>query len=201
VLIGALVALVAPLRARRWDLRVALAVVAAVLMVGVALMTEGGFAGNLRYVALPAALVCVLAGVGWAEVVRWALARFGRVPAVVLAAVLAAGAAPFVVDDVGELRIGWRALRAEADFYATLPAAIAKAGGRDAVVRCRPVFTGPFQVQVLAWHLKLHGGQIEIEAEPPGIVIAGRFSEMSRDTRFRLQTETRKWVVRRACAA
>ena len=30
----------------------------------VALMTQAGFAGNLRYVALPAALVCVLAGVG-----------------------------------------------------------------------------------------------------------------------------------------
>ena len=28
-------------------------------------MTQAGFAGNLRYVALPAALVCVLAGAGW----------------------------------------------------------------------------------------------------------------------------------------
>ena len=40
---------------------------ATVLMIVVALMTEGGFAGNLRYVALPAAIVCILAGVGWSD--------------------------------------------------------------------------------------------------------------------------------------
>ena len=39
-------------------------------MVVVALMTQAGFAGNLRYVALPAALVCVLAGAGWVGVIR-----------------------------------------------------------------------------------------------------------------------------------
>ena len=48
-----------------WDLRCWLALAATVLMIVVALMTQAGFAGNLRYVALPAALVCVLAGVGW----------------------------------------------------------------------------------------------------------------------------------------
>ena len=47
----------------------ALAAMAAILMVAVALMTEAGFAGNLRYVALPAAFVCVLAGAGWVAVV------------------------------------------------------------------------------------------------------------------------------------
>ena len=41
-----------------------------VLMVAVAAMTQAGFAGNLRYVALPAALVCVLAGAGWVWLVR-----------------------------------------------------------------------------------------------------------------------------------
>ena len=45
---------------------------ATILMIAVAAMTEGGFAGNLRYVALPAALVCVLAGAGWVELVRGA---------------------------------------------------------------------------------------------------------------------------------
>ena len=33
-------------------------------------MTQAGFAGNLRYIALPAAFVCVLAGAGWVWLVR-----------------------------------------------------------------------------------------------------------------------------------
>ena len=49
---------------------VTLAALSTTLMVAVALMTEAGFAGNLRYVALPAAMVCVLAGAGWVGLVR-----------------------------------------------------------------------------------------------------------------------------------
>ena len=45
----------------------------------------------------------------------------------------------------------------------------------------------------------MHGGDVGIEAEPPGIVLAARYTEMSRDERFKLHTETNKWVVRRAC--
>ena len=200
VLLGALVALVRPLRERRWDVRLALAAAATVLMVVVGLMTEGGFAGNLRYVALPAALVCVLAGVGWVELVRAASGRFGRAAAAGLVALLVAAAAPFVIADLDELRVAAQKTRSEADFYDTLPVAIAKAGGRAAVKRCK-VYTGPFQVQAVAWYLKAHGGQIGIDPKPPGIVIAPRFSAFSRDERFPLAVVTRKWVVRGGCAA
>jgi hypothetical protein len=199
-LLGALVALAPSIRRRRWDLRLSLAVVAAVLMVAVALMTEAGFAGNLRYVALPAALVCVLAGVGWVELVRGAGERSGRAAAAVLALALALLAAPFLVPDVEELDRGYQRVRSEADFYDTLPAAIAKAGGAEKVKACGAVFTGPFQVQVVAWHLHVHGDDVEITARPPGIVLAPRFSMMSRDPHFSLLTETTKWVVRAACA-
>ena len=47
-----------------------LAVLSTALMLAVAAMTEGGFAGNLRYVALPAAMVCILAGAGWVGLYR-----------------------------------------------------------------------------------------------------------------------------------
>ena len=80
VLIGALIALVRPLHERRWDVRCSLFAAATVLMIVVGLMTEAGFAGNLRYVALPAALVCVLAGVGWVELVA-TIGRALRAPA------------------------------------------------------------------------------------------------------------------------
>ena len=154
---------------RRTEL-LALAAAAVVLMVTVGLMTEGGFAGNLRYVALPAALLCVLAGVGWVELVRAVRERFGRVPGVALAVVLAALAAPFVISDLGSMRDGARGLRSEAHFYGTLPDAIAKAGGAAQVKRCGPVFTGNFQVQVVAWELKMHSGDVGIRPKPPGIV-------------------------------
>src|SRR3954452_19200753 len=200
VLVGALLALVPSVRERRWDVRAALGAAALVLMVAVALMTQAGFAGNLRYVALPAALVCVLAGVGWAEVVRAAWRRAGRTAAVALAAVLLVGAAPFVVSDLRVLHIDALRLQDEDYFYDTLPVAIAKAGGRDAIKRCGPVYTGPFQTQVLAWSLKMHSGDVSIEAKPPGIVVAAGFVPMAHDQRFKLATQTRRWVVRRACA-
>src|SRR3954468_12022706 len=200
VLLGALLALVPAARARRWDVRVALAAAALVLMVAVALMTQAGFAGNLRYVALPAALVCVLAGVGWVDVVRAAWRRAGRAAAAALAAVVVLGAAPFVVSDVDLLGYDARKLQDEAYFYDTLPVAIAKAGRRERIKRCGTVFTGPFQVQVVAWNLHLHGGDVEIEANPPGIVVAAGFTPMAHDRRFKLVTQTRRWVVRRACA-
>jgi Glycosyltransferase family 87 len=200
VLLGALLALVPAARARRWDARVALAAAALALMIAVALMTQAGFAGNLRYVALPAALVCVLAGVGWVDAVRAAWRRGGRVAAAALAVVVVLGAVPFLASNVDLLSYDARKLQDEAYFYDTLPVAIDKAGGRERIKRCGTVFTGPFQVQVVAWNLHMHGGDVEIEANPPGIVVAAGFVPMARDRRFKLVTQTRRWVVRRACA-
>jgi hypothetical protein len=66
VLLGAVVALGAALRrfARRGTgvLPLLFGIGAAILMTMVAAMTQAGYAGNLRYVALPAALLCALAG-------------------------------------------------------------------------------------------------------------------------------------------
>ena len=200
VLLGSLVALVKPVRERRWEVRLSLFAAAAFLMIVVGLMTEGGFAGNLRYVALPAALLCVLAGVGWVELVRAVVARTGRAAAVGLAVVLAAAAAPFVISDLAELRDGASKTRTEAAFYDSLPEAIAKAGGRDAIKRCK-VYTGPYQVQAVAWYVESHSGEIGIHPKPPGILIAPRDSRLARDERFPLLTTTRRWVVRRACDA
>ena len=167
-------------------------------MIVVALMTQAGFAGNLRYVALPAALVCVLAGLGWSDVIHAAVARFGRTGGIVLGVVLALAALPFVISDLDSLRENARSIRSEADFYGSLPAAIAKAGGPAKVKRCK-VYTGNYQVQAVAWHLNMPSGQVGTDPQPPGIVFAPRYSAISRDKRFPLLTETRKWVVRRSC--
>jgi hypothetical protein len=201
ILIGALVAIVAALRLRRFSVRLALGLVAAVLMVAVALMTEAGFAGNLRYVALPAALICVLGGVGWVELVRGVRGRFGVAAAGLLAVVLVALALPFTLSDSRELKSGVEKIGSEANFYGQLQVAIRRAGGAERVKACRPIYTGPFQVQALAWFLHVHGEEIDIFPKgPPGIAFAPRYSDLSRDARFPRVAATSKWVVGRSCA-
>ena len=66
VYVGAALALLL----RRDRLHLGMAAAATVLMIAVAAMAQPGFSGNLRYIALPAALVCVLAGAGWVGLVR-----------------------------------------------------------------------------------------------------------------------------------
>ena len=124
-------------RHRRGGLRLALAAISTILMVAVALMTEGGFAGNLRYVALPAALVCVLAGAGWVELVRGARGRWGARGALATAVLVMAAWTPFVANDWSTLRFHWDLVEKEADFYGpNLRAVIAKAGGDERIKAC-----------------------------------------------------------------
>jgi hypothetical protein len=180
---------------RRDRVQLALAAMATILMVAVAAMTQGGFAGNLRYVALPAAIVCVLAGAGWVEVVRGAR-RWGPVVAVLLAA----AAVPFVAADWQKLREDRALTATESDFYGpNLKTVIAKAGGEDAVKSCGGVFTGPFQVPSVAWRLHLHANQVEIFPFGPGTALAMGATHLSVDPRYPEITKTRHWIVGSTC--
>ena len=198
LLLGAVIALARAWRARD-RLRLALGAVAAALMVAVAAMTQAGFAGNLRYVALPAALVCVLAGAGWVDLVRDAAARFGRPWAGVLAAVLLAAAAPFVAADIDKLGFDLDVVRAESELYDRLPPIVAKSGGAAALLRCGPVYAPPFEVQAVAWAMHVHSSQVGIFASPPGTVLAGHFSALGHDPRFPEINKNRRWFVGRNC--
>jgi hypothetical protein len=198
LLLGAVIAL-----GRAWldrdRLRLALGAIAAALMVAVAAMTQAGFAGNLRYVALPAALVCVLAGAGWVDLVRDAGRRFGRTAGTVLAVALAAAAAPFVVADVDKLTFDLDVVRAESELYDRLPPIVAKSGGAEALLRCGPVYAPPFEVQAVAWAMHVHSSQVGIFASPPGTVLAGHFSALGHDPRFPEINKNRRWYVGRNC--
>jgi 4-amino-4-deoxy-L-arabinose transferase-like glycosyltransferase len=198
LLLGAAIALARAWRARD-RVRLILGGVAAALMVAVAAMTQAGFAGNLRYVALPAALVCVLAGAGWVELVRDAGARFGRARGAAVAVLLAAAAAPFVVADVDKLRFDLDVVRAESELYDRLPPIVAKAGGAAALLRCGPVYAPPFEVQAVAWAMHVHSSQVGIFANPPGTVLAGHFSALGHDPRFPEINKNRRWIVGRNC--
>jgi hypothetical protein len=201
--VGGVIAVLAALRHPRENgsaVALILAAIATVLMLGVALMTEFGFAGNLRYVALPAALVCVLAGAGWVWLVRAARARFGLAGAAVAAALALAAFVPFVRTDVDELDLDMQLVAEEADFYGpNLRAAIAAGGGPAALKECGPILTGPFHTQAVAWYLHLHGRDIVIFPIPPGTTITPHYSALARDPRFHRLTGTSLWLVGRAC--
>jgi hypothetical protein len=193
--VGAAIALVIAWR-RRDRLLLSVAAGAAVLMVAVGLMTEAGFAGNLRYVVLPAALVCLLAGAGWVAVVK---ALPGRAAPVAAALVLVALSVPSIVGAGEKLRDDMLSVRSEWDFEHRLTTTIARVGGADRVNECSAVFTGRFQVPSAAWRLHRHLRDVEIFPYPPGVTLAPRRSALAHDPRFERITQTVKWIVGRNC--
>lgn len=180
------------------DLLVALACGAALLMIGVGLMTEAGFAGNLRYVVLPAALLCLVAGAGVVGVLR---ALPNRAATAVAALAMVGASVPYVVEEAEQLRFETSEVLAEHDFERRLVDTIDLAGGPTAVASCGGVFTSRYQVPAVAWHLHRHQRDIEIFPHPPGWTIAPRPSELSRDPRFERVAQTSKWIVSRSCDA
>jgi hypothetical protein len=190
VYFGAVVATVwGLLRRRRATLLVA--GLSALWMLLVAALAQRGFTGSLRYVTMPAALLCVLGGVGWA-VLAAALARRWLAVLVVLAV-------PGVVLEGVQLHRAVDDAARESRLFAALPGVIEQAGGRAAVVGCGPVFTGAFQTQALAWRLHTHEHDIGIRPAPPGTVLAPAGLGMTRDGRFPLRLRTREWVLRSTC--
>jgi hypothetical protein len=175
---------------RRARTELALAVIVAALMLLVAGMTQAGYAENLRYVALPAALVCVLGGVGWV----W-LIRASRPLAIVLALL----SVPLIVIWAGRLADSLHKVTTEARQYHTITQAIAKAGGPAAIKACGEVYTGPFQTQALAWHLHVHEEDVKIFPSRPGTTVAPAYSALARDPRYPPIARTSLWVVGSSC--
>jgi hypothetical protein len=122
----------------------------------VAVMTEAGYAGNPRYNVAPAAVGCVLAGVGVA-----ALAR-RPVPAAALATILVAAALAFTADDLDDQ---FDELGARADRREQLDALVDRAGDP-----CRPVYTNQPMKAMLAWRLDVSMEHLADPPRPPGAV-------------------------------
>jgi hypothetical protein len=184
VLAGAGMAVVLAWRSRRRP-ELALAVFAAALILEVALMAEAGFAGNVRYAAPATGLVCVLAGIG-----------FARIHPAAAAAALAAVA----LIAWPTLREDYDGVRAEAELYDAIPGLVAIAGGAERVRGCGGIFTGPFQVPVVAWHLHVHTGEVSLSPKVPGTIFAPRGSGLA-STQFSKRGETAQWIVLQRCAA
>jgi hypothetical protein len=136
----------------------------------VAVMTQAGYAGNPRYNVAAAAVGCVLAGVGVAELARrfspragssmGSAARRGPV-AWVLAAALVGGVLVFTAGDLSDQveELGDRA-----DRRTELDELVERVGGPQAVNDCAPARTVQPMKAMLAWDLDV---RMENLADPP----------------------------------
>lgn len=189
---GAVLSLVVAARDRRVA---ALAAGSVVLMIAVAFGATGpGFTGSLRYVTLPASLVCVLSGVGWMWLARRAPAR----PAVVLVVALAA-AAPGLVGsldryerDVGQTQLTDRRL-------SDLPGFIERAGGREAILACGDLFTGPFSTQAVAYHMHVRQREVSYTPEPPGTIVDATGGALEGTSGFVRKLRESQWTLQSTC--
>ena len=149
----------------------------------VAFMTERGYAGNQRYLIVTTAAICVLGGIGAGPAAsgpagrrraagcRTAGRTRGRRGCAVVVGLVALAPChratrPTTCDETLDV------LRYEASLWDNLPDAIEKAGGRDRLLACGNVYSGPFQTQMVAYELGIHG--IDVGAlggtPPPGVV-------------------------------
>jgi hypothetical protein len=174
----------------------------------VAAMTQAGFAGNQRYLIVTTAVVCVLGGMGAVRVlqgVEWLARRwFGprRAPAIAAVALLAgvvAGSPTIVAKANNEARVRG-GLEHEAYLWHDLKGLIDEAGGKHALLACGGVYSGPFQTQMVAYELGIHGIQVGWKiTPPPGVTFRtrtvpdGPLVTKPTDDRYRLVATNGKW--------
>jgi hypothetical protein len=202
VVIATAYALVAWVRRRAQAQTLALAALGFGWFALVAVMTEAGFAGNQRYLIVTTAAVCVLGGIGMTRVIQgigWLGERIvgsQRAGTIAAAAFLALGlliATPIIRAKANNISRVAGGLEHEADVWHDLKGAIDQAGGKGRLLACGGVFSGPFQTQMVAYELGIHGLQVGWkEAPPPGVAFRtrtvpdGPLVTKPTDDRFRL---------------
>jgi hypothetical protein len=121
-------------------------------------MAEVGFTGTRRYLAAPAAALCVLSGVGSVWLLDAVAARRTR-----LALACAIGAVALVPaflrarEDARMLSVA----RSQADQRDELRRAVARAGGRTAVLRSGRPAINPWLQTTLAWELDVPLSEVQ----------------------------------------
>jgi hypothetical protein len=169
-----------------------IAAAAAVLMLAVATLAELGFTGNIRYVTLPAALVCLLGGVGLPPLVGTLAPRWRQIAA--FPAGLAVAASLGIVAWSGV-----RLARDEREFGTGLDHAIAAAGGAAAVRACGQVATGKFERQNVAYELHLPSAEVWTHAVSPGLALQRSDRTVAGATQLPVRARVDEWTVRARC--
>jgi hypothetical protein len=177
------VAIVVFVRRRAETATLALAAFVIAWVALIAVMTERGFSGNPRYLMPATAMACVLAGVGWAWILRALdslLARFisngralqaVRVGALVL---IVAAVAPYALSRAKQLRVVFQQLHYQAIKNGDLDKAVASVGGRAKILACGHPSTGSFEVPAVAWHIDVHIDEVSNHPQYPGLVFQTR---------------------------
>jgi hypothetical protein len=207
--IAAAYAAVMWLTRRREGPTVALALGGLAWLALVATMTEAGFAGNQRYLIVTTAVMCVLGGIGAVRVLQgvdWAAVRLTgsvRAGTAAAAAAFALGIAigfPVIVAKFDNTRRVDGGLRHEAYLWHDLKSLIDETGGRESLLACGDVYSGPFQTQMVAYELGIHGIDVGWKETPaPGAVFRtrtvpdGPLVTKPTDDRFRLVDQDGKW--------
>jgi hypothetical protein len=166
--LGALVvAAVLRIGSSRRDRRITFGlVVAGAIWVGeVAVMTNDGFSGNARYLIMPAAIACVVAGVGIGWIIR-ALPKRLTGSAVAVGVLTIVAAAGFAAPSVHRLDAVRASVYYQARLTDGLRDAVAQAGGKDRLLACGTPYTGAFQVPAVAWLLDQHTTVVRSASAP-----------------------------------
>jgi hypothetical protein len=178
----------------------------------VAIMAEVGFTGTRRYLAAPAAALCVVAGVGLGWLLDAVRERRARIAVGVAVAALALVPALLRArEDARMLSVA----RSQADQRHELLRAIDRSGGRAAVLRPGRPAINPWLQTALAWELDvpLSGVQATWSSSrrhphwaPPALVfraparLAGPRPALPRGVRTQAVTRSGRWRVLRAAA-
>jgi hypothetical protein len=182
-------------------------------LVLVAVMTEGGYAGNPRYLIISTVVACTLGGIGMGAIflgLQRVGERFGghRGGLMAAGAVFALGALivtfplPIVRNKVREARENADLIAYEASIWNGLRDVIADTGGAQGLLSCGNVTTGPYQTQMLAYELGVHGFDVGWKTTPvPGVAFQTRTSPggplvvTPDDVRFRRVAATDRWRI------
>ena len=177
----------------------------------VAGMTQAGFAGNQRYLIVTTAAVCVLGGIGVGRIFQLVQDRASAMsgsPRTGVRAAMAAfvvillALAPVIDQKIDNASLTLERLRYEASIWSGLRDVVDEAGGRERLRACGGVYSGPFQTQMVAYTLGIHGIEVGwTETPAPGVAFRTRtvptgpkVVEMT-DDRFRQIATTKRWTV------
>jgi len=197
------------LRSRREAVTLALGAGVVAWFVLVAGMTQAGFAGNQRYLIVSTAGVAVLGGIGAARVLQgvgwlgeraFGSARAGSLTALAACAAALVVSAPFIKEKANNRERVAGGLDHEAELWNDLKHLLARNGGKERLLACGGVFSGPFQTQMVAYELGIHGIAVGWkDTPPPGVVFRtrtvpnGPLVTKPTDDRYRLIDRYGKW--------
>ena len=213
-IVGFVAAAVAWVRDRRQGAILALAGIGIAWILLVAVMTERGYAGNQRYLIVTTAVLCVLGGIGIGRIFGWlrdavgarTSDRTGLRAALVVFAIGILALSPVIKAKVENVDKTLDKLRYEASLWHTLPDVIDEAGGPHGLLKCGNVYSGPFQTQMVAYQLGIHGinvGDVRpLKQSPaPGVIFRthtvpdGPLVAAVTDKRFREVDAAGRWQI------